>query len=230
MHNFVLRPKPIAAALFVGALIFTLIHTALTLFVGDFNAAIFHEPLALFNMNAEASIPTWYSQFLLWTAAGILFVVGFTTKVYKRHWFGLGAVFVFLSMDEGAAIHELTTDPLRDLLRIETGLLYYTWVVLYLAAAAVLALIYIRFILALPRRTYVVIIIAATVFVAGAIGLEILGGSIAANSGETTTSYSLSVAAEEFLEMSGTTIFIYALLDYLARQKTKVLTSFRVSD
>jgi hypothetical protein len=53
-------------------------------------------------------------------------------------------VFVFLSIDESAAIHEMAVEPMRRLFNAH-GLLYFSWVILGAAFVTVLAILYIRF-------------------------------------------------------------------------------------
>ncbi len=49
----------------------------------------------------------------------------------------------------------------------------------------------------------------------GAVGVEMISGKVLDFALETSVIYSLCVACEEFLEMTGIAIFIYSLLSYL---------------
>jgi hypothetical protein len=65
----------------------------------------------------------------------------------------------------------------------------------------------------------VLFIAAGSLYLAGALGIESVGGWYFSRNGETEDlRYSLLVAAEEFAEMSGIILFIYALLDYLRQR------------
>ena len=57
--------------------------------------------------------------------------------------------------------------------------------------------------------------IAATLYIGGAIGLELIGGRYSELHGE-DLAYSMMTAVEESLELAGIIIFIRALLVYIA--------------
>lgn len=178
--------------------------------------------MALFNVNSETSIPTWFAQSLLLGAAGILLFIAFVSKARCIMWASLGAIFTYVSIDEGAAIHELTVRPIRNIFDIHAGLFYYSWVLLFASALMVLVIVYARFWWHLPSMTKYLFLAAFLIFVSGGIGLEMLGGQIAAVQGETALTYGLLVAGEEFLEMLGVIVFIYALLAYVKQQKPEI--------
>lgn len=171
-----------------------------------------------FYVDLESSAPTWYSSAALGLAGMLLALIAAakikTADNYRWHWAMLGCLFFSLSLDEIAMIHELPIDPLRE--RWNTGgLLYYPWVVLGAALVGLVGLLYLRFFLSLPCRTQRGFLLAATLFVGGAIGVEMLSGAHADVFGEENLDYALIVTVEEFLEMLGVVIFIRALLDYI---------------
>lgn len=199
------------------AVTFFAIHTILTLTVSGFSAATKEGVTALFNLNAEVSIPTWFSQTILLAVAVIAFLIGRSTdehKKYKKHWMGIAGIFLYMSVDEGASIHELATGPMQHLLDVQSGFLYYSWVVLFGGIALVIGLLYLRFLWHLPVRTRWLAILAAVIFVAGALGMEMIEARLVARVGETSLAYTLLSGVEEFLEMSGVILAIYNLLDY----------------
>jgi hypothetical protein len=81
--------------------------------------------------------------------------------------------------------------------------------------AAILVLAYWRFVLTLPRQTKRLVIAAGALFVAGALGAEMVAGLWESRNGADTHRYELITAAEEFLEMTGVLVFIYALVAYI---------------
>ncbi len=122
---------------------------------------------------------------------------------------------VGLSIDEAVSVHERLGSALRDLLDT-SGVLYYVWVVPAVLFAAVVALVELRWLRALPVRTRTLVLLGGVIFVAGAAGLEVLAGAgDEAHGTETLTSVTLS-AVEELAEMAGLTVFVVALLDHLA--------------
>lgn len=191
-----------------------IIHTLFALFIPDFNAGAKEGFMALFNLNAEVSIPTWFSQTILFIAASVALLIALTAQKYTRYWMGISAIFLYMSIDEGAAIHELTTGPMQQLLGVSSGHLYYAWIVLFGSIALVIGLLYLRFLRDLPTKTRWLLVLSGVIFVSGAIGVEMFEASIAAQTGETSLTYTLLVGIEEFMEMVGVTIAIYALTSH----------------
>lgn len=182
-------------------------------------------PLAesLFDLNGEANVPAWFSSSILLIAALLLLCIGSTKRSlrrpYSRHWIGLGAVFVLLSLDEAAEFHERAGSLLGRF--IETGgVFYFTWVVPALAFLLVLGVTYFGFLISLPKRTRTLFIAAGAIFVTGAVGLEMVAGHFAHSSPEYWSSARRVVLThtEELMEMGGVLLFIYALLDYWRAQ------------
>ncbi len=133
------RPAAIARVLFtwIGTLV------ALSL-VGQYAKYVLgHDTLKgfvpLFYVDLESSVPTWYSSVALLLAAGLCALIArhhtVARRAYRRHWTALAALFVLLSLDEIAMLHEYPIDPLRDALGT-TGPLYYAWVIPGVAAVA----------------------------------------------------------------------------------------------
>ena len=95
------------------------------------------------------------------------------------------------------------------------GVLHYAWVLPGMAFVGLIGIIYLRFLLSLPRKTQRLFVLSAFVFVLGAIGVEMLSGASASQAGEETFDYALIVTIEEFLEMLGVVVLIRALLEYI---------------
>ena len=105
-----------------------------------------------------------------------------------------------LSADEIAMLHELPIDPMREMFQFG-GLLHYAWVLPGMVFVVAVGLVFLRFLLHLPRQTRLLFVFSASVFVMGAIGVEMLSGASAFHAGEETLDYALIVTIEEFLEM-----------------------------
>ena len=67
---------------------------------------------------------------------------------------------------------------------------------------------------------------AATLFIGGAIGVELVGGRHVELHGRQNWTYSMIVTVEESLEMAGLIVFIWALLDYCADNYKEVRFRF----
>jgi hypothetical protein len=133
---------------------------------------------------------------------------------------------VFLSLDETAQLHELSIRPLQDGFGA-TGVFYYAWIIPAGLCIALFAVAYVNFLASLPARTRRLFLVAGITFVGGAIGVEAISGKHASLHGEGNLTYHLITTLEELFEMAGLVLFIYALLDYISRQFTRV--SFHVT-
>jgi len=173
----------------------------------------------LFFVDNEANVPAWYSSVTLLLCAFLLAVIGMEKRQegarFAGHWSALAGIFLFLSVDEAAGIHEMAVQPLRSA-GIGGGFLYFPWVVLGMAFVLVVGLAYLKFLFALPVKTRVRFLGAATLYIGGAIGMEMLGGRYADAYGTTNFPFTMFVTGEELMEMLGVLLFIRALLDYLA--------------
>jgi hypothetical protein len=186
-----------------------------------------------FDLDQEGNLATWFSVALL-LANSLLFAAVAATRQRERKgddggrraWAGLALLFLAMSAEEAAAIHEMTVLPLRQLLNAG-GLLYYTWVVPGGILTLCIAAAYIPFLARLPARTRRLFVLAGLIYVGGAVGFEMIGGRYASLYSTDNFRYALIAHAEETLEMSGLVVLLYALLDYLGRCAGPI--SFRVS-
>jgi len=219
--NIDIAPKTVARWLGILTLFLTLAHLlgfALELYTGRTYG------LFLFDLDRERSIPTFFATIILLLSTVLLGIiaVGYRQKNHPYfYWAGLSLVFLFLTLDEAAAIHENLISPVRSALNT-SGVLYYAWVIPYGLLLLVLAAVYARFVWQLPPKTRLLFVVGGGVFVAGALGLELAGGYYADIWGTESASYSLLIMFEELLEMIGITIFIYALLDYIGQTFPKI--------
>lgn len=201
------------------------------LYVAD---VLLHQPSdivhSLFDLDAELTIPAWFSSMQL-AAIGMLLglllfqnrsVPGMPLRVIGC----MAAGFIILSADEVVAIHERITPLLRHVawlprFRGQFGI----WIFLYGVAGFAFLLCARKGLLSLWRHLRlpsIVMMLGAAVYLAGSFALEVLsylylrpldpsalryeGGALQGASGM----YHLEVAAEEFLEMFGATIMLYA--------------------
>ena len=174
-----------------------------------------------FDVGEERNIPTLYSVIAL-TVAATLLATNARHSWEKcdgqhRYWAGLALIFLFLAFDEGTKIHEKTSNVIEQWITPQ-GYLYWLWVIPYGFAVLVLAAVYLRFMIRLSRTTRYYFILAALLFLGGAIGVDMLQGREAyLNIGnDDTILYCVLYSLEEFLEMIGVAVFIYALLKNLA--------------
>jgi hypothetical protein len=172
----------------------------------------------LFDLNWETSVPTWWQQSLLLVTSGLAALVGVSSDTqdrWRRHWLVLAAVLLLMSIDEGVELHERLVEPVRDLLGVTGGIFWFAWVVPALVAVVVFAVAYVSFWRALPRCPRRWIAGGAVVFVAGAVGAEMID-AVAFTGGTVTFGRTLLYAVEEGLEMLGAVAIAYAILVVLS--------------
>lgn len=174
----------------------------------------------LFNVDKEGNIPTWYASISLLACSVLLAIIAQAqpkeTTPNSKDWSALAAVFLFLSIDESARLHELLILPLRTSLGTR-GILYFAWVIPYGLLVAFLGLRFLKFLTQLPTKTRRSFFLAAFLYLGGALGMEMIAGQYTTFYGQDNLTYALLTTIEEALEMSGVLVFIYALLVYLRR-------------
>ena len=192
---------------------------------------------ALIDLDAEGNLPTWFSSFQLALIAISFWVLAARTRdsqrPSRRFLRACGGFFLLLSIDETAMMHERITASL--------GSRYIDWVPAYLGNHVVEAILYMLILIACLAAAYphlrglwhmsrVASMIAAggcVVYVTGAAVLETVGYKML-SAGASLTLYRVEVAAEEFFEMLGASLILYAVL-LLCLQKTKPVSGAIIS-
>ena len=171
-----------------------------------------------FNFDIEISIPTFFSSVILLIAASLLGILTIVKKrqsdTYVVQWAILSIIFLCLSIDEAASLHEMLIDPLRNTFNL-TGIFYFSWVIPGFIFVSLLSLLYFKFTWNLPPAVRNQFIASALIYLSGAIGVELIGGHFSSVYGENNLSYGLITSLEESLEMFGVIFFIKALLGYI---------------
>jgi hypothetical protein len=173
--------------------------------------------LPLLDVGNEQSIPTYVSTINLLLASIFLFVIYSYEKTHDqqnhRYWLSLAALFLLLSIDESASIHEQFAN-VHDYLAahelITPMLNTHQWLPFGLAFIALASVIYFPFVRKLPRKTMVMFFLAATVFIAGAVGLEYLGALMLETGvveSRNDIAYLIRRLFEEGFEMYGIVLF-----------------------
>ncbi|NJK76997.1 MAG: hypothetical protein HC942_27310 [Microcoleus sp. SU_5_6] len=190
--------------------------------------------ISLFNLDREINYPSWYSSFTLLFCGILLRIIAAAKQKegdrFFRHWKVLGCLFVIFSLDEILSLHEiLIINDLRKALNLG-GVFYFIWVIPGSIFVAVIGLSYIKFLKHLPRQTRNLFLLAASIYVGGALGMEMICGYYADAVGQRNLIYGLLASVEEILEMVGTIVFIYALLSYIGSHRENIDLRFKIVD
>ena len=174
--------------------------------------------MSAFYMDAEGNIPAHLNALLLFIPAMLFGMIGawkYSEKdKFRFHWFGLALVFLFLSFDEAAALHERLIKPMRAIAGAD-GFFYFTWVIPGLIAVALFGLLYLIFFLHLDKKFKILFLFSLGVYIGGVIGGEMLSGYYAAALGQKNITYATVASIEESIEMIGCSFIIYSLLEYI---------------
>ena len=199
----------------------------------------------MINMDREMNLPTWYEAGLMAFCGLLLGIIakakrslketeqptsgGSHTRRFSRDWQLLSRISYLLAFDEIVGIHELFIIPeLADKLRLP-WFLHSTWVTPGLVAVAWFLQRFWRFGQHLDPTTQRWFIGALGVFLAGAIGMEMVGSTYAEWLHQQTLGYAVLATLEEILETLGLIALIYGLLDYLRRFHPEIDFSFKVN-
>jgi len=181
-----------------------------------------------FGLDYENNIPTYFTALLLLFAALLAWGANRLARIrrdpFARHWAVLGGILAYISVDEIASLHERLIPPLRHALGAD-GIFYFAWVIPGIVLLLLFLIAYARFFWALDGRWKRLFAAAGTIYVAGVLGMELVGGGYASQYGQQTVVYAVISTIEEVLEMSGLAVLIYAQLEYLrAHLSTIVVT------
>jgi hypothetical protein len=176
---------------------------------------------SLIDLDAEGNLPAWFSSFQLALIAIAFWVLAVRFRATQRpsrcFLRACGGFFLLLSIDETAMFHERITESL--------GSRYLDWVPVYVnnhpGDAIICALVlvactaatfpHLRGLWQISPRCSLIAIAGGAVYVTGAAVLESVGYKML-SAGSTLSLYRAEVAAEEFLEMMGASLILYAVL------------------
>lgn len=173
----------------------------------------------LFDLDGEGNLPAWFSSVQLFCVSLLLALRG-PGKLLP---YGVplivpllgAAVFLFLSMDETAQVHERVGRALRSTdvtllphVRAGRGM----WVSAYLLASIPFLALAVRHFAALwhaCRTTVIAGIVGCALIAAGGAGVELVADEFFRDYADARYFYLLSVLAEETLELLGGSLLLY---------------------
>ena len=224
-----LNSHKIKKLLYISALFLILIH--ISLFYMHFYTKISLKPefVRMFNLDAESNLPTLFSFSILLFSAFLFYLLSKEPaeqeKGNRLYWLGLAFVFTFLACDEAIMIHEAVSD-VTEIFVHGGGYLYYPWVLPYTILLAILGFFYIRFFLRMERALFLRFMIAAVLYISGAVGFEMLGSKESRLHSMDTVLYTIYSTVEESLEIFGVLFLIGILLKILGNTEWKLKLRF----
>ena len=228
--NLVLSPRRIGIGLGILALCMSL-----AALIGDYVAPHVHNDnvwpiVRQFDFIQEGNIANYYQSAQMLLNSALLLLIWAVKKQHRAdgrwHWLALAGIFLFLSCDEVAQIHETTVAVLVAAAREnEAGKTGWFWI--YLPLLAVFGAAFIPFLKRLPRRIAVLFMVSGGIYVGGVVGMERVANWFAETYGDETTGYVLIDNFSELMESSGMALFAYTLLSYLAVECSEVVIRVR---
>jgi cellulose synthase/poly-beta-1,6-N-acetylglucosamine synthase-like glycosyltransferase len=213
--------RSLSYTLILGAVAFLLV---LLSTVGQFSTFLLGDGVLttlapLFYLDMEHNIPTYFSVLLILIAALLLAVIAKNAEKQRlphgSKWAMLSFGFLFMALDEAFQFHEQLNIPVGKLLGDGSlGFFYFPWTIPGITLVIILGLVFMKFLLHLPAKTRLRFLIAATIYLGGAIGVELFGSQHAELYGYENLTYSMIATLEESLEMTGLIVFIWALMNY----------------
>ena len=229
-----INPMAIARALAAVAIFLIFTGVAAQLIKIFFVHDRFKGLIGMFDLDDETNLPSFFSTVILFIASLLLALITVLNKkrndLYVWKWAILSLGFLFLAFDEVASIHERLGRPMRNLLGTEQlGIFHFAWVIPGIAVVGFLAIFFLKFIFYLPSKTRFNFLLAGFLYVGGAIGFELIGGSYTEAHGRDVI-YMMLSTTEESLEMGGIIFFIWSLLVYISDNFKEVQFQFNGSD
>lgn len=171
--------------------------------------------VSFFGLSYEKNLPTWVSSCLLFSCAVLLALIALekhqTRAPYRAHWWGLALAFFYISLDEFVQLHE-EASLWFDL----HGVLHFGWVIPGTIVVTLMGIAYLGFLRHLPALVRNRFILAGAIYVGGALVVEFGLGYWTDAQGYDNFTYGMIDLLEESMEMIGSSLFLYSLLDCLA--------------
>lgn len=210
------RPRLVLLLWFGAALLVILSATALL--IAQITATAAHGPFwdevhQNLSVGAEFNLPTWFASMLWGSFALIAWYLSTADSSRRRSWWMLVALGLLASIDEYLMLHERLNAPSSGIERvIGIDLGGATWVLLGIVVAGTVAALLTRFVLSLPSRTRRNLILGGLLFLAGAIGFEVISSLALEATGTLDWVSGFTLHIEESLEYAGVIVAIRGLL------------------
>lgn len=214
-------------ACFFGADVF---FVAAYLFLFLYGNPIGSDQPGMFDLDGEGNVPAWYSSMKLLAVGLCLYLFGrlILQKDRLAGWLILAAaaLFAYLSLDEGAVLHEkfgnrLTLLATGGVGRTDTPFeITGLWMVFFgppLLLALVGGIVFLRRRLSIPYGVFAKALAGAIIFVIAAAPGDILVNYV------TGDAHIIQTAVEELGEMVGVTLILWAAMTLLAQQRPVVV-------
>lgn len=226
------NPRTVVKYLVMVMIFFAIVSTGIQIckYVFDYR----DDWMQLFNLDRELNFPTWYSAFMLGFCAVLLKIIAVGKKRqsdrYTKDWQLLSLIFCLMAIDEIVSIHEILIIPeVSEALNLP-WFLHSMWVIPGVVFVAWFCKRYRKFVQHLPTKSKQHFIVAASIYIGGALIMEMIGSHFAESQGQQQLLYALIATVEEVLEMTGIITFIHALFYYLSKWSNQLELQIDILD
>jgi hypothetical protein len=232
MHRLTLSPRTVVLVL--STIVVSLLLADLVMqYIRYFHGIDRLQFVRLLDLDSENNLSAWYSSVALLLCAVMLAIIGLhhrgQAKKFARHWLALAILFLCLSIDEAASIHEMSDGVIhrwllaRGHLDATLAVIGTAWLLAGFVFTIIVAVTFWRFLMQLPKPTMWSFLIAGGLYFGGAVGVEAVSNHLLNyHSGSKTLGYEFLVALEEAMEMFGVILFIRSLMVYMANQDIRL--------
>jgi hypothetical protein len=195
--------------------VFAFIHLLLMLVNYAFSWVHYEKFAKIFHLNAEQSIPTYFSSVLLLISSLLLYLIAQKSPANVKKWKLLSLIFLMMSIDETVSLHEKLIPLVRNIIGVNPYF-YWGWTIPAIIGIAIFGGLFFKFWKGLPPDTRTGMMWAGIIYVAGALGLELFE-SFYFYRIQTYRDIWLDLlfGIEEILEMGGIILFISVLASHI---------------
>jgi hypothetical protein len=193
--------------------------------------SLYPSVLELFNMDADKNIPVYFYVFLL--IIGTLLTSSITLVQIRQNspqkygWIVLTLIVFAMSIDKAVRFHDYLIHFIQRILtRNIAGIIIYPLAIVLLIVGLAILVLLVKFLRDLPENTRKSFIIAACVYLSGALVLEMIGSSFYDYSGQNNLVYDLLTIVEESMEMVGIIAFIKVLIKFMGSANLQISFQF----
>ena len=208
-----------------AASVLIILGTSFYLYAENHGDGALHAILELFDPGLETSMTTTFSVLNLLISSVLLYVIYLHTRTQGGpmafYWLVLSIMFLGLSIDEGAEIHERAGARFYEFTQIALPVIQnHRWLLAGALFTVIVAVCFIPFFVKLDARTRFLFLLSGGVFLSGALMFEFAGALMLYEGGYTRGDllYRLRRILEEGCELFGIAIFNCTLLGLIRRK------------
>lgn len=228
MKNYAVKLLKILLCLTVGIVVLHVFLSYVSIVVYNEQHGFIFELSNRFDMNDETSVPQWFTQALFLAISATAFLAAYMAdkKGVRRLWLIIASVGLLMSIDDVATLHEFVLQTLHNTFFLDMAPTFVrnAWLILVPFVLMGLIWFFVKMLHLFPRRTTTLIMIGSMIFLAGAVFVDSLTNVVA---DEPFLRRSVMGGVEGALQLVGTIILLYAIVDYLERHHRKALAAAR---